>query len=160
MRQKDVQPSVDVRTHDRERLEELARVVLDLCFCVGLALAGVCVIVGMHALVVFKAQTSVFLFLIPNSEIGQFRDTVISGAALLAAATLHMIYQQTCQTNFAMVDWEQSNLILSSHGFEKSSPISCWRSVFVANEFNELSIMRRTTPSLTFLTLVRLSLFC
>lgn len=137
--------------------ESLAvRVALaEAAYCIGLAMSATAVILGMHALVIFKGQASAFLFLFPNTEIQKFQLTVMAGAACLFLATLHMIYTQTLATDFAMVDWEQGKMVLGSAGNELSAPVSCWRSVFIANEFNELSVARRTSPALTFFTLVR-----
>ena len=45
--------------------------------------------------------------------------------------------------------------VVNVYGKHQEGPVSCWRKVFVANEFTELSAIRRTQPALTFSILVR-----
>ena len=50
--------------------------------------------------------------------------------------------------------------VIGAYGELEEGPVSCWRSIFVANEFTELSALRRTQPALTFILLVRLLCPC
>ena len=41
-------------------------------------------------------------------------------------------------------------------GREEAAPISCWRTLFVANEWNELQTLRLTSPAFSLFLLVSL----
>jgi Meckelin (Transmembrane protein 67) len=45
--------------------------------------------------------------------------------------------------------------VIGEKGQHVEGAVSCWRSVFVANEFCELGSIRRTQPALSFIILVR-----
>ena len=42
-------------------------------------------------------------------------------------------------------------------GREEAAPVSCWRTLFVANEWNELQTLRLTSPAFSLFLLVSLS---
>ena len=57
------------------------------------------------------------------------------------------------------LDWEKPRRVLAKGGArEESGPVSAWRSLLVANEWNELQTARMTNPALTMVVLVRHSL--
>lgn len=54
------------------------------------------------------------------------------------------------------LDWEKPRRILAKGGGrEEPGPISAWRTLLVANEWNELQTLRFTCPTFTLLTAVR-----
>ncbi len=53
------------------------------------------------------------------------------------------------------LDWEKPRTVLvKGGGGEIAAPVSCWRSLFVTNEWNELQARRQTTPAFTLILLV------
>jgi hypothetical protein len=44
--------------------------------------------------------------------------------------------------------------VIGEKGQHLEGPVSCWRSVFIANEFAELGARRRTKPALSLVCLV------
>jgi hypothetical protein len=48
------------------------------------------------------------------------------------------------------IDWEKPRRVLAKGGGrEEAAPVSCWRTLLVANEWNELQGARVTRPALT-----------
>lgn len=76
--------------------------------------------------------------------------------------------EQNFHSKFAFVSWVQLwyqttyapalSQVIGDKGQHVEGPVSCWRSVFVANEFSELGTIRRSHPPLSFFILVRLLL--
>lgn len=53
------------------------------------------------------------------------------------------------------LDWEKPRRILAKGGGrEEPGPVSAWRTLLVANEWNELQTLRFTCPTFTLLTAV------
>ena len=50
--------------------------------------------------------------------------------------------------------------VIGEKGQHVEGPVSCWRSVFVANEFSELAAIRKTCPALSFFILVCIIPLC
>lgn len=65
-----------------------------------------------------------------------------------------MIRQQL-RVDLFFIDWEKPRRVLDRGGeSEELAPVSCWRTLFVANEWNELQTVRYTSPEITFLVVV------
>jgi hypothetical protein len=61
----------------------------------------------------------------------------------------------TCSVDIFFLDWEKPRRILAKGGGrEEPGPISAWRTLLVANEWNELQTLRFTCPTFTLLTAV------
>lgn len=53
------------------------------------------------------------------------------------------------------IDWEKPRRILAKGGGkEEAGPISCWRTLLAANEWNELQTLRLTYPAFTLIMMV------
>jgi meckelin len=53
------------------------------------------------------------------------------------------------------LDWEKPRRVLANGGGrEEPGPVSAWRTLLVANEWNELQTSRFTCPTFTLLTAV------
>jgi hypothetical protein len=60
-----------------------------------------------------------------------------------------------CSVDIFFLDWEKPRRILAKGGGrEEPGPISAWRTLLVANEWNELQTLRFTCPAFTLLTAV------
>jgi hypothetical protein len=58
------------------------------------------------------------------------------------------------------LDWEKPRRILAKGGGrEEPGPVSAWRGLLVANEWNELQTARLTSPSFTLIFMVRAPVF-
>jgi meckelin len=101
--------------------------------------------------VFFKLQESAYL-LMPSDRYGAGGDygPIMLMINLLffcqLVHVLHAIWQQ-CNTDVFLLDWEKG----SKGG--SSSHVSVWRRIMVANEWNELQTVRRTSISFTLLWL-------
>eukprot|EP00892_Ulva_mutabilis_P005141 jgi/Ulvmu1/299/UM001_0303.1 len=134
----------------------LLQLVGELGLCVGLGLAVVAMVLSLHSFVLFQGQKTSFLYAIPNSELEDFRLTVILSAFGLGLSVMHMLYVQTQTTDFALVDWERPQQVINEDGEHVEGAVSCWRSIFIANAFGKLSTARRASPTLSVILLVRL----
>jgi meckelin len=60
-----------------------------------------------------------------------------------------------CSVDIFFLDWEKPRRVLAKGGGrEEPGPISAWRGLLVANEWNELQTSRLTCPSFTLLFMV------
>lgn len=51
------------------------------------------------------------------------------------------------------LDWEKPRRVVA-RGHEANAPVSCWRQLLLANEWNELQTVRLTNPSFTLFVIV------
>ena len=86
--------------------------------------------------------------------------TAVSQAFLTVFSALHptpLPCLQTCLDIF-FIDWERARRVVPrGGGREEAAPVSCWRTLFVANEWNELQTLRLTSPAFSLFLLVSLS---
>ncbi|XP_040290242.1 meckelin [Bufo bufo] len=103
---------------------------------------------GLYWLLLFKGQQHVSVLLpLPNDE-KDFITYVSCAFALKALQFLHTLFSQLSIQIF-FIDWERpKNKPLKSEGAEKSSisPVSIWRTYFIANEWNKIQTVRRINP--------------
>lgn len=83
--------------------------------------------------------------------------TAVSQAFLTMSIALHptpLPCLQTCLDIF-FIDWERARRVVPrGGGREEAAPVSCWRTLFVANEWNELQTLRLTSPAFSLFLLV------
>jgi hypothetical protein len=84
----------------------------ETCYCVGLALAAVALVIAIHSFVLFKGQQSSFIYMLDNDALEPFRLTVILAAAALGWSVIYIIYEQTQATDIAFIDWERPQQVL------------------------------------------------
>ncbi|KAM9851613.1 meckelin [Aulostomus maculatus] len=107
---------------------------------------------GLYWLIFYKAQRFVSVLLpLPGQE-EQFVSYIGCAFALKAVQFLHKLVQQLTVDVF-FIDWERPRAKASSTvkatGEQKRepSPVSIWRTYFVANEWNELQTIRKISPT-------------
>ncbi|KAM4736601.1 meckelin [Anableps anableps] len=107
---------------------------------------------GLYWLIFYKAQQFVSVLLPLPSQEEQFVTYIGCAFALKAVQFLHKLYLQVTVDIF-LIDWERprikGNRTLQAHGDSKRdpSPVSIWRTYFVANEWNELQTIRKISPT-------------
>ncbi|EDO36269.1 predicted protein [Nematostella vectensis] len=107
---------------------------------------------SLQWLIFFKQQSVVYRLLPMGSQENLFRDLLIVAFTFKLLDLFHVIWSQISIDIFFM-DWErprgritQPNQAGESAGEE--SPVSIWRTFFVANEWNEIQTMRKISPEL------------
>eukprot|EP00191_Tetraselmis_sp_GSL018_P009876 CAMPEP_0177615986 /NCGR_PEP_ID=MMETSP0419_2-20121207/23841_1 /TAXON_ID=582737 /ORGANISM="Tetraselmis sp., Strain GSL018" /LENGTH=849 /DNA_ID=CAMNT_0019113867 /DNA_START=777 /DNA_END=3326 /DNA_ORIENTATION=- len=109
----------------------------------------------------FKLQASVHTILpADDGEIWyRFRVCVICTTVGRAASVLWMMWRQTSVDIF-LLDWTEPKERVANKGDPEHSieeaPISCWRTIFTANEWNELQTLRKTSLEFTMFMVVLL----
>ncbi|GLC73394.1 hypothetical protein PLESTF_001370600 [Pleodorina starrii] len=135
---------------------------LDFLFYVGVifadvgsfALAMVLLVVSLYYLILYKLQEEVYILMLPDNQLKNFKTTVILAIVGQSLGLLWMLWRQL-RVDVFFIDWEKSRKILSKEGTrEEPAPVSCWRMLMVANEFNELQTVRVTYPPFTLLMMV------
>ncbi|CAD7702542.1 unnamed protein product [Ostreobium quekettii] len=102
----------------------------------------------------FKLQREASVVVVEDGDVAGFRAAVFVAAVGQGLGLLHMLYRQVTYDIFFM-DWEKPRRVLTrGGGREESAPVSCWRMLFVANEWNELQAVRKTSPAFTMLCMV------
>lgn len=70
-------------------------------------------------------------------------------------AVLHALSAAIQSVDIFFLDWEKPRRVLAKGGGrEEPGPVSAWRTLLVANEWNELQTARFTCPTFTLLTAV------
>nr|XP_023668238.1 meckelin isoform X2 [Paramormyrops kingsleyae] len=107
---------------------------------------------GIYWLIFYKAQQFVSVLLpLPKQE-EKFITYVACAFALKAIQFLHKLVHQLSVDIF-LIDWERprgkSTRTLEGTGDPKNmpSPVSIWRTYFVANEWNEIQTIRKINPT-------------
>ncbi|XP_030014872.1 meckelin isoform X2 [Sphaeramia orbicularis] len=108
---------------------------------------------GLYWLIFYKAQQFVYVLLPLPAQEEQFVTYIGCAFALKAVQFLHKLTLQLSVDVF-LIDWERprnkaSNRTAQATGEMKHdpSPVSIWRTYFVANEWNEIQTIRKISPT-------------
>ncbi|KAA0703332.1 Meckelin Meckel syndrome type 3 protein [Triplophysa tibetana] len=107
---------------------------------------------GLYWLIFFKAQQFVSVLLPLAAQEERFVVYVGCAFALKTVQFLHKLFVQLSVDIF-FVDWERPRGKASKHvegsgeGKSQASPVSIWRTYFVANEWNEIQTIRKISPT-------------
>lgn len=139
---------------------------LVLCGMANFAILSFLVLFALclYFLLFFKLQSSLFVLLPePNyqayasqmDDYYPFRVLVPLTCVFQLLIVVHHIHEQT-QMQLFFIDWEKprSKLLDMDTAKPKNAPVSVWRTILVANEWNELQTIRRTSFRFTLITLL------
>ncbi|XP_070822056.1 meckelin isoform X1 [Chaetodon trifascialis] len=107
---------------------------------------------GLYWLILYKAQRFVSVLLPLPAQEEQFVTYISCAFALKAVQFLHKLILQVSVDVF-FIDWERprskANRTVQAAGKPKRdpSPVSIWRTCFVANEWNEIQTIRKINPT-------------
>uniref|UniRef100_A0AAQ4S3Z4 Transmembrane protein 67 n=1 Tax=Gasterosteus aculeatus aculeatus TaxID=481459 RepID=A0AAQ4S3Z4_GASAC len=107
---------------------------------------------GLYWLIFYKAQQFVSVLLPLPAQEEQFVTYVACAFALKAIQFLHKLILQVSVDVF-FIDWERprsktSRTVQAAGELKRDpSPVSIWRTYFVANEWNELQTIRKISPT-------------
>uniref|UniRef100_A0A8C8F9Y1 Meckelin n=1 Tax=Oncorhynchus tshawytscha TaxID=74940 RepID=A0A8C8F9Y1_ONCTS len=110
---------------------------------------------GLYWLIFYKAQHFVSVLLpLPGLQEERFIAYVGCAFALKTVQFLHKLIQQLSVDIF-FIDWERprgkANKTIQGNGNGEAkhspSPVSIWRTYFVANEWNEIQTIRKISPT-------------
>ncbi|XP_072250427.1 meckelin [Leuresthes tenuis] len=107
---------------------------------------------GLYWLIFYKAQQFVSVLLPLPTQEEQFVTYIGCAFALKAVQFLHKLILQVTVDIF-LIDWERprSKATRTVHAAGETkrdpSPVSIWRTYFVANEWNELQTIRKISPT-------------
>uniref|UniRef100_A0A4W5QT08 Transmembrane protein 67 n=1 Tax=Hucho hucho TaxID=62062 RepID=A0A4W5QT08_9TELE len=110
---------------------------------------------GLYWLIFYKAQHFVSVLLpLPGPQEERFVAYVGCAFALKTVQFLHKLIQQLSVDIF-FIDWERprgkANKTIQGNGNGEAkrdpSPVSIWRTYFVANEWNEIQTIRKISPT-------------
>jgi meckelin len=112
--------------------------------------------VALYVWIVYKNQPQVSLLLPPDSELTLYLAIL---AFCLAGKVLYLGVIVWVQTRYDIffIDWEKSRgrfASLKPGQRGKMAPVSIWRTLFIANEWNEMQTVRRISLELTLLLMV------
>ncbi|XP_053182760.1 meckelin [Scomber japonicus] len=107
---------------------------------------------GLYWLIFYKAQQYVSVLLPLPAQEEQFVTYVGCAFALKAVQFLHKLFLQLTVDVF-FIDWERprskasKTMQATSEVKRDPSPVSIWRTCFVANEWNEIQSIRKISPT-------------
>lgn len=142
------------KKRDQADLDFLLYAGVCVCDYGSFALALVLLTVTLYYLTLYKLQEEAFFLMLPDWQLYNFRVTVILAIVGQCVGIVYTIFMQI-RTDVFFIDWEKSRKVLSKEGAkEEPSPVSAWRMLMVANEWNELQTVRVTYPPFTLLMMV------
>ncbi|KAJ3100774.1 Meckelin [Phlyctochytrium planicorne] len=99
----------------------------------------------------FKGQSALYI-LLPTASFDISMLSILLYTSL-AAQSIHVLarLRQQCNVDVFFLDWEKSKGKLLMNGNELSpsaAPVSVWRSIFMANQWNSLQTYRRINAAL------------
>ena len=104
---------------------------------------------GLYWIFLFKLQSSLFT-LIPQDTANVYITLYVS-ISLLSFGIVTMVVAQS-QASVSFVDWERPKKISKPGATtETLAPVSCWRTLLVANEWSELATQRFARPEITII---------
>lgn len=115
---------------------------------------------SLYFIVFFKLQSHVYELVPPDRpQYGVYNDYYAFFVVLqlcFAGQLFRMLEILFEQTNVAIffIDWERSRGHMTSGKRPKATPVSVWRTIFIANEWNELQTARKTNLELTLIVLI------
>lgn len=151
--------------------------------CSGLAnvfiLVAICV--ALYWLIFFKGQVLAFVLIPQTDQEASFLSLIVIGFSLKLFDIIHLILVQASY-NIFFIDWERpknsedyANQLVSypidgkaskpkGESEEKlikekilnRSSVSCWRTLFVANEWNEIQTFRKINPTIQLIMVLLL----
>uniref|UniRef100_A0A672G498 Transmembrane protein 67 n=1 Tax=Salarias fasciatus TaxID=181472 RepID=A0A672G498_SALFA len=102
---------------------------------------------GLYWLIFYKAQKFVSVLLPLPAQEERFVTYIGCAFALKAIQFLHKFFLQVSVDIF-LIDWERPrSKSTAGESKRETSPVSIWRTYFVANEWNEIQTIRKISPS-------------
>eukprot|EP01112_Ceratiomyxa_fruticulosa_P015929 TRINITY_DN476_c0_g2_i2.p1 TRINITY_DN476_c0_g2~~TRINITY_DN476_c0_g2_i2.p1 ORF type:complete len:1026 (+),score=149.84 TRINITY_DN476_c0_g2_i2:116-3193(+) len=101
----------------------------------------------------FKGQDNVFVLTPLTSTLHPFITLIVVAFVGKVVRMVDIIWKQT-HIDIFFVDWEKSRGRLASHEGDSqaiNAPVSIWRTLFIANEWNEIQTMRQTSVVFTLI---------
>ena len=111
-------------------------------------------VAGVFWVIFFKAQLTLFIALpVGNQEIA-FIILLVLAFLFRFLEVVYLIWKQTTIKIF-FIDWEKPKNVSNSQTLDTVTPstavspsVSIWRTYFIANEWNEIQTLRKTSPIL------------
>ncbi|GAQ91983.1 Meckelin-like protein [Klebsormidium nitens] len=125
---------------------EAARIVSRLFFLLSICGAA-------YWFIFFKMQSVVYVMMPTDKQVKSFRLVLIVAFVGELINILDILWRQTHYDIF-FVDWEKSKLTIGPSGNKEPAPVSVWRTLFVANEWEELQVKRQTCIEFTLFALL------
>nr|DBA16749.1 TPA: hypothetical protein GDO54_002289 [Pyxicephalus adspersus] len=102
---------------------------------------------SIYWMIAFKGQTTAVSVTLPPSGGQVENDFIIYMSVAFALKTLELLHLLVTQltVNIFLIDWEKPKDKTTSQGTGKSN-VSIWRTVLVANEWNEIQTCRKLSP--------------
>jgi hypothetical protein len=97
-----------------------------------------------------RPQEEVQLLMLRDEQLANFRVTVLLAIVGQSLGLVQLLWSQV-NIDVFFIDWEKPRRVLAKGGGrEDTAPVSCWRTLLVANEWNELQVgAPATTPAFT-----------
>ncbi len=102
----------------------------------------------LFILILFKTQSTIFIVLPEGDQEIAFITLLVIAFVFRLITVIYLIWKQVTIQIF-LIDWEKPKV--QAHQDNKvhthqDTPVSVWRSYFVANEWNEIQSLRKIRP--------------
>ena len=136
-------------------LDFLARALVELCFVGGTLLSITLCFVAWYWFLFYKLQDSVYTLIPRDAQLENFYISISVAVTALAFSTIAVVLYQS-NYDYFFIDWERPKYhfeptLSTGAGQYTASPVSAWRSLFVINQWNDISTWRVTTVPFTYI---------
>ncbi|EPY31806.1 transmembrane protein 67 [Strigomonas culicis] len=122
----------------------LFRYVVYLCNHIGNSYALVVILTSWYMLITYKSQHWLAVAVMKSDT---HLNAMLYVAVVAKGVTVLYRMAEQCNADYFVIDWERSKGQLLREN--KIVPVSMWRSTFLANELNELQMLRYWHPLLS-----------
>jgi meckelin len=129
--------------------QSMVRFFIYLCNHLSNVFALIVFITCWYFYIFYKYQFSL-QYSVPQFN-AYISNLMYSAVAAKGAVVIYRLVEQ-CNADIFIIDWERSKGQLLRE--EKNASVSMWRSIFVANELNELQNLRRWSPLMCMLIIM------
>ena len=134
--------------------------IAEFCSVTSTLLLLLLTISSCFLLVLFKAQQTLFITLPEGNQEIAFITLLVLAFVFRLIHIIYLIWRQVTIQIF-LVDWERPRGLLNT-GNQNSelatslpqTPVSIWRTYFIANEWNEIQSLRKISPVLVLVTVL------
>ncbi|KAK3282756.1 hypothetical protein CYMTET_9521, partial [Cymbomonas tetramitiformis] len=120
---------------------------------IGSAIFLLLLAVSAYWYLFYKIQQEVYTMLPQDDQVGAFTGALVLGVIFHTLSVVLTVYEQ-CSYDIFLLDWEKPRLGLGVSGGTEMQHVSVWRSLFVANEWNELQTARLTCQEVTLILMM------
>ncbi|KAJ8322951.1 hypothetical protein O5D80_008469 [Batrachochytrium dendrobatidis] len=146
--------------YDSIDIRFIFRLLVNVCGALGPIMGSYLFVVVVCFFIFFKIQSVLFIYIPYNPSDMSLVTMAVAGITVAEFVYIAKLMIVQCTTHVFFIDWERSKGYVVGSGNDETtamiSPVSIWRSIFMANQWNALQIHQRVHVGFTLVALLAL----